>query len=83
MRIPGPDRLLVAGDPVDPATAWVRPALVAEVKFTGWAGSGRLRYAVYVGLREGKTSADVVREVADPEAPRMTFRSKPPRAGAP
>lgn len=32
-------------------TTWVKPALVAEVKFTEWASSGELRHPVYVGLR--------------------------------
>jgi len=70
--------LLVAGDPLDASTLWVRPELVAEVRFIGWAGAGRVRHAVYLGLREDKPAADVAREVADPEAPRAPFK---PRRG--
>ena len=30
---------------------WVKPELVAEVKFANWTGEGRLRAPVYLGLR--------------------------------
>ncbi|HUN43191.1 MAG TPA: DNA ligase D [Acetobacteraceae bacterium] len=65
-----PSRLLVAGDPLDKTIHWVRPELVAEVQFVSWSGSGRVRQAVYLGLREDKPAADVVRDVANPEAER-------------
>ena len=32
----------------------MRPELVAKVKFTGWADFGRIRHAVYLGLRGDK-----------------------------
>lgn len=41
---------------------WVKPQLVAEVKFTGWTDDGRLRHPVFVGLREDKQASEVVRE---------------------
>lgn len=43
-------------------TTWVKPSLVAEVKFTEWTSSGELRHPVYLGLRTDKRAADVVRE---------------------
>ena len=43
-------------------TTWVKPALVAEVKFTEWTSSGEMRHPVYLGLREDKRAEDVVRE---------------------
>jgi bifunctional non-homologous end joining protein LigD len=43
-------------------TTWVKPALVAEVKFTEWTSSGEMRHPVYLGLREDKQAGDVVRE---------------------
>jgi bifunctional non-homologous end joining protein LigD len=43
-------------------TTWVRPKLVAEVKFTEWTGSGEMRHPVYLGLRADKRAADVFRE---------------------
>ncbi|MBV9784073.1 MAG: DNA ligase D [Acidisphaera sp.] len=75
-----PDGLLVSGDPIDPAVTWVRPELVAEIQFTGWSGAGRVRHAVYLGLREDKPARDVVREVADPDAERTQL--PPPRSTA-
>jgi bifunctional non-homologous end joining protein LigD len=43
-------------------TTWVKPKLVAEVKFTEWTSSGEMRHPVYLGLRTDKRAADVVRE---------------------
>src|ERR1700710_1804752 len=78
LKITAPGDLLLAGDPIDPTTVWVRPELIAEVKYTGWSGSGRVRHGVYLGLREDKAEADVVRDVADPEAERFPYS---PRTG--
>ena len=41
---------------------WVRPELVAEVSFSEWTTDGRLRHPAFVGLRDDKDAADVVRE---------------------
>ena len=43
-------------------TTWVKPQLVAEVKFTEWTSSGEMRHPVYLGLREDKRAEDVVLE---------------------
>jgi ATP-dependent DNA ligase len=43
-------------------TTWVKPPLVAEVKFTEWTSSGEMRHPVYLGLRTDKRAEDVVRE---------------------
>lgn len=43
-------------------TSWVRPSLVAEVKFAEWTSKGELRQPVYLGLRTDKRATDVVRE---------------------
>jgi bifunctional non-homologous end joining protein LigD len=45
-------------------TTWVRPSLVAEVKFAEWTSKGELRQPVYLGLRADKKAGDVVRERA-------------------
>jgi bifunctional non-homologous end joining protein LigD len=45
-------------------TTWVRPSLVAEVRFAEWTGKGELRQPVYLGLRADKRAKDVVREQA-------------------
>ena len=49
---------------------------MAEVQFAGWSGSGRIRHATYLGLREDKPAAEIVRPLADPEAPRVPFRTR-------
>ena len=43
-------------------TTWVKPQLVAEVKFTEWTSSGEMRHPVYLGLRDDKQATDVVGE---------------------
>lgn len=65
-----PKSLFVAGDPLPTAIHWVRLELVAEVQFSSWSGSGRVRHAVYLGPREDKSAGEVVREPADPETER-------------
>jgi DNA ligase D-like protein (predicted ligase) len=42
---------------------WVRPELVAEVKFLAWTEDNLLRQVVYEGLREDKPAKEVRREV--------------------
>jgi bifunctional non-homologous end joining protein LigD len=49
--------------PIPPSTRWVRPELVAQVGFAEWTRDGRLRHPRYIGLREDKPAAEVVREV--------------------
>lgn len=44
------------------ATTWVKPTLVAEVKFAEWTSKGELRQPVYLGLRSDKRAKEVVRE---------------------
>ena len=46
---------------------WLKPHLVAQVKFTEWTRDGRLRHPVYTGLRRDKRAKDVVLET--PPAP--------------
>jgi bifunctional non-homologous end joining protein LigD len=41
---------------------WVRPALVAEVKFTEWTDDNRLRHPTYLGLRDDVKPSSVHRE---------------------
>jgi ATP-dependent DNA ligase len=45
---------------------WVRPELVAEVKFLTWAEDNLLRQVVCEGLREDKPAAEVRRPVPHP-----------------
>jgi len=41
---------------------WVEPTMVAQVKFSEWTSDHHLRQPVYLGLREDKDAAEVVRE---------------------
>lgn len=43
---------------------WVRPELVAQVRFTEWTEDGSLRHPVFLGLRRDKAAKDVAREAA-------------------
>ena len=56
---------------------WVRPELVAEVKFLTWTDEGLLRQVVYEGLREDKPAAEVRRPVPHVKA---GSRTAPPHA---
>src|ERR1700757_892543 len=50
---------------------WVRPELVAEVKFLTWTDDNLLRQVVYQGLREDKVAAEGRRTPPHPK-PRVT-----------
>ena len=41
---------------------WVRPDLVAQIRFTEWTADAKLRHPVYLGLRDDKPAVEVVRE---------------------
>jgi len=77
-----PKSLYLAGEPLPKTINWVRPELVAEVQFASWSGSGRVRQAVYLGLREDKDAKEVVRDPADPEVERKAVQPQPGDATA-
>ncbi len=63
---------------------WVKPTLVAEIKFTEWSAGGALRHPSFAGLREDKKASDVVREkpVASPaSAPALAAKAQKAPAG--
>lgn len=43
---------------------WLEPTMVCQVKFGEWTRDDRLRQPVFLGLREDKDAAEVVREKA-------------------
>jgi bifunctional non-homologous end joining protein LigD len=47
-------------------TTWVKPKLVAEVKFTEWTAAGEMRHPVFLGLRTDKPATQVTREMPRP-----------------
>jgi bifunctional non-homologous end joining protein LigD len=59
---------------------WVKPDLVAQVRFTEWTDDRKLRHPVYLGLRDDKRAAEVVREII-PAAEMSARKSEPNKAG--
>jgi bifunctional non-homologous end joining protein LigD len=51
---------------------WVRPTLVAQVRYTEITDDGRLRHPAYLGLRDDKDAA----EITVPRVPKVPGRSK-------
>lgn len=45
---------------------WINPVFVCQVKFAEWTRDGKLRQPVFLGLREDKKPAEVLRESASP-----------------
>jgi bifunctional non-homologous end joining protein LigD len=52
----------VDAHPIPQGTRWVRPGLVAHIGFAEWTNDGRLRQARFLGMRDDKRPAEVVRE---------------------
>jgi len=50
------------GRPKNAPVTWVKPELVAQVRYAQWTKDGVLRAPSFLGLREDKTPADVRRE---------------------
>ncbi|HYZ23951.1 MAG TPA: DNA ligase D [Rhodopila sp.] len=71
-----PGSLILAGEDPERGIHWVRPELVAETSFISWTGYGRVRQAVFLGLREDKAARDVVRAPAEPDAERRIIAAR-------
>ena len=58
------------------AVYWVKPTLVAQVRFATWTSDNLVRQAAFLGLREDKSADEVTREAATvapkPKSPRAT-----------
>ena len=48
--------------PIPRGTHWVQPELVVQIGFAEWTNDGRLRQPRFLGVRDDKRPADVVRE---------------------
>ncbi|PUA18849.1 DNA ligase D [Glaciimonas sp. PCH181] len=58
---------------------WVKPRLLAEVSFAEWTHSGRIRHAVFHGLRNDKPARKIIREVpVHPIGEKAPLTSLPP-----
>jgi bifunctional non-homologous end joining protein LigD len=57
-----PESPFVDARPIPKGVHWTRPELVAQIGFAEWTNDGRLRQARFLGLRDDKRSAEVVRE---------------------
>jgi bifunctional non-homologous end joining protein LigD len=61
-RLHTPESPFVDARPIPRGTHWVRPELVAQIGFAEWTNDGRLRQPRFLGLRDDKRPAEVVRE---------------------
>ncbi len=59
--------------PMDGKAHWVSPRLVAEVSFGEWTRTGRVRHAVFQGLRLDKQAKAVVLETPASVAPALAL----------
>ena len=63
-ELESPESPFVDARPVPRGTHWTLPELVAQIGFAEWTSDGRLRQARFLGLRDDKPPAEVVRERA-------------------
>ncbi len=67
------------GTKVDGRPTWVTPTLVAEVSFGGWTRAGRIRHAVFRGLRTDKDASTIGRERSVPMPTAQAANAAPSR----
>ncbi len=61
-KLDTPKSPFVDAQPVPRGTHWVRPKLVAQIGFAEWTNDARLRQPRFLGMRDDKRPAEVVRE---------------------
>ena len=59
---------------------WVRPELVAQIRFATWTADSLVRQAAFLGLREDKPAAEVTREEATVAPKPKSSRPRGPHA---
>jgi hypothetical protein len=82
--VPPPRRSRFGSPLVLSRVHWVRPELVAEIKYLAWTDDNLLRQVVYEGLREDKPVAEVRRQVPHESSMSWDLRTlnrKPVSAG--
>ena len=68
-----------------PALHWLKPQLIAEVKFAQWTNDGLIRHGAFVGMRSDKPARDIRHEAPVPLAQvqkETTIVSKRPSTAA-
>jgi bifunctional non-homologous end joining protein LigD len=56
---------------------WLKPELIAQVRFAEWTNEGLLRQPVFLGLRDDKSAKSVHREATPaPSRARSSRRSR-------
>ncbi len=61
-RLGSAESAFVDARPIPRGTHWTRPELVAQIGFAEWTSDARLRQPRFLGLRDDKNPAEVVRE---------------------
>jgi DNA ligase D-like protein (predicted ligase) len=61
-KLETPESPFVDARPIPKGTHWTRPELVAQIGFAEWTKDARLRQPRFLGLRDDKRPAEVVRE---------------------
>ena len=62
---------------------WVKPTLVAQVKFAEWTADRHLRHPVYLGLRDDKRAKDVRKENETVQGPGFRVQGSSERKANP
>jgi bifunctional non-homologous end joining protein LigD len=58
-----PEPAFLDARPIPRGTHWTRPELVVQIGFAEWTSDARLRQARFLGIRDDKSPAEVVREM--------------------
>ncbi len=73
------ERPLKEATDLDRSAHWVKPQLLAEVSFAAWTSTGRVRHAVFHGLRSDKPARAITREKAVPASKVAAARKSTPK----
>jgi bifunctional non-homologous end joining protein LigD len=71
---------LVKDAPRVRVATWVKPRFVVQVAFTEWTADNRLRHPAFLGIREDKEVAEVVKETVSTRSRGAAEKTKPTSA---